>query len=179
MPAPDARQANAPANRGVSSADLGGTLRGNSNPTATLLHAIESATGSPAKPAGNSWRSLCPCCGGRSYKVKISEADSGGVLIHCYAGCDAIDLVHAVGLQLSDLMPIRDSTPEGRKAARAAQREGSILCALEVIRHEAKIVRIVAGDVIRGDLSEADHARCIQADTRIEQALEAINVRVR
>lgn len=183
MPAPDPRRANAPTNRGVSGADLGGTLRNNcTSPMLIFQRAIESFNGGrPSKRSGSGYRNNCPFGHRSRDTIAFWEGENGAVRFTPFCLCDKEAVLSQLGLTWGALYPAKltDYTPEGRRAAQQAGREASILAAMEVIRHEAKLVRIVAGDVVRGDVSETDHARCIQADQRIEQALGAINVRFR
>lgn len=55
-------------------------------------------------------RALCPhhqleATPGRSPSLSIGETPEGGVLIHCFSGCTAGEIVQAAGLQLADLFP--------------------------------------------------------------------------
>jgi len=53
-----------------------------------------------------SYMATCPCHNDRSPSLSITAKD-GITLIHCFAGCEAKDIVKAVGLTFDDL---RDST---------------------------------------------------------------------
>jgi putative DNA primase/helicase len=53
-------------------------------------------------PSG--WMARCPAHGDRSPSLKISVGVNG-LLIHCFAGCSAGDILAAVGLELADLFP--------------------------------------------------------------------------
>ena len=66
------------------------------------------------KPNGQDrWRSLCPHCGGTNASaLSIGVGQNDAVLITCFKGCDVIEVVGAIGLQLSDLFP-RVDTPGG------------------------------------------------------------------
>ena len=58
------------------------------------------------KPNGqNKFLALCPAHPDKSPSLAIKQADNGKILIHCFAGCQVTDIVAAVGLELSDLMP--------------------------------------------------------------------------
>jgi hypothetical protein len=93
--------------------------------------------------------------------------------MHCFAGCDAAQIVQAVGLSLGDLFPERlpADTPEQRRNMRRSQREYQWASALEVVAHEGRIVRIAAALLARWiPLSEEDDARLALAVSRIEDA---------
>lgn len=59
--------------------------------------------------ASGKWRAKCPAHDSSGLSLAIGEGDNGGILLHCFAGCDAVDVVSAIGLSLSDLFP--DSDP--------------------------------------------------------------------
>lgn len=57
-------------------------------------------------PSGkNRYVACCPAHDDRDPSLSITEAHDGRVLIHCFAGCDALSIVEALGLELSDLYP--------------------------------------------------------------------------
>ena len=51
------------------------------------------------------WMACCPAHEDHSPSLSIKENHDGRILVKCFAGCGASDVVHAVGLQLSDLFP--------------------------------------------------------------------------
>lgn len=54
------------------------------------------------------WRAKCPIHQGDSSSnrsLSIREAETGAVLMHCFAGCEINDIVRKVQLQMSDLFP--------------------------------------------------------------------------
>ena len=53
-----------------------------------------------------SHRADCPCCGG-SLCLSLAETEAGAVLLHCFKGCSAAEIVTALGLELHDLYPRR------------------------------------------------------------------------
>lgn len=53
------------------------------------------------------WMACCPAHEDRSPSLAIRELSSGSVLVHCFAGCEPISIVHAVGLTMGDLFPER------------------------------------------------------------------------
>ena len=63
------------------------------------------------------WRAQCPVHQGRSRSLAVKHVD-GAWLIHCFAGCEALDIVQSVGLNLSDLF---DKTNDHRSAPVARQ----------------------------------------------------------
>lgn len=57
------------------------------------------------------WLASCPTSnhkhGDRSRGLSLREGDDGRVLLHCFAGCAAHEVVEAVGLELTDLFPAK------------------------------------------------------------------------
>ena len=146
----------------------------------TRRYHVDHATAEPllqrlagVRQTGNGWRAKCPACGGTSRKVTIAERD-GKVLLHCFGGCRAEDVIGAVGLTWADLHPPRGwplSREESRRARRAI-REAGWAAALSVLSLESKIVLLAARDVhILGGLqSSSDLDRLEQAVERIDSA---------
>jgi hypothetical protein len=56
------------------------------------------------KGAGR-YMACCPAHDDRSPSLSIKECDDRRLLIHCFAGCPAADVLEAVGLSMGDLFP--------------------------------------------------------------------------
>lgn len=81
------------------------------------------------KSAGaNKWIACCPAHLDKSPSLSITETSDGVVLIKCWAGCSANDIVQAIGLQLRDLFPGSKERHHGPSKA--------------AIEHERMIIRI-------------------------------------
>lgn len=122
--------------------------------------------------SGKGWRSRCPACGGTSRKVSIAEAD-GRVLVHCFGGCKADEVIAAVGVTWADLFPPRHwpDTPEQRRLQRRAIREVGWASALETLALEAAIVQLAAAQMLRDEpLEWEDYCRLVKAEERIGSA---------
>ena len=121
---------------------------------------------------GNGYRARCPACGGQSRKLAIAERD-GRVLVHCFAGCPADDVLGAVGLRWADLHPPRHwpQTREERERARLAIREAGMASAVEVLALEGAVIE-AAGRQLQGwqFLSGEDDARLTAAVERVSSA---------
>jgi RecA-family ATPase len=59
------------------------------------------------------WIARCPAHDDRNPSLSIKEGENGAVLLKCFAGCDTAAVVAAMGLELSDLFPPRDSASRG------------------------------------------------------------------
>lgn len=121
---------------------------------------------------GNGYRARCPACGGQSRKLAIAERD-GRVLVHCFAGCPADDVLGAVGLRWADLHPPRHwpQSREERERARLAIREAGMASAVEVLALEGAVIE-AAGRQLQGwqFLSGEDDARLTAAVERVSSA---------
>ena len=117
------------------------------------------------------WIACCPAHADKHPSLNIRETPDGAVLIHCFAGCGAADVVVAVGLELSDLFPPRlDSQGE---PTRKQEREGfHALDVLIALAHEALIVDCAVGTLQRrGWLTDEECDRLAQASYRIQGGL--------
>lgn len=114
------------------------------------------------------WTCLCPSHDDRSPSMHIKLEDDGKILINCKAGCGAYDIVGAVGMELSDLMP------EQATHHRQKPRKNIIYSseALELIRFEAQIILACAYSLRKGNLSESDLLRAEKAMQVINKCLE-------
>lgn len=126
--------------------------------------------------SGNGWRARCPACGGLSRKVAIAESDSK-VLVHCFGGCKAIEVLEAVGLGWPDIMPPRHwpESPEERRQARRAIREAGWASALAALALEAKVALVASRQLSRWHvLSVEDDTRLAEAVARIDRAANVL-----
>ena len=142
------------------------------SPSAVLLDRLDGVI-----TTGSGWRARCPAHGGKSASLSIAEVDDGRVLMHCFAGCAALDVLAAVGLQMGDLFPARsrDMSLQGRRARRDTWRQAGWAAALGVIGREAKVIQIAGHDIAGGrHLSDADIERLALAIVRIDDAREVL-----
>lgn len=54
---------------------------------------------------GRGYTARCPAHGDRNNSLSISLGDDGRILIFCFAGCSAQEIVESLGLTLRDLFP--------------------------------------------------------------------------
>jgi hypothetical protein len=142
-------------------------------PVETLLARLDSVRAH----GPNGWRADCP--GGHSSRgaLSVGESDDGRVLVRCFAGCSAAEIVAAVGLNLADLFPARseDRSPLGRSRRREAMRQSAWAAALGVLSREATIVEVAATAIERGQVltpEDIERVRCAAA--RIHGAREVL-----
>ncbi|WP_339487838.1 virulence-associated protein E [Pseudomonas sp. EL_65y_Pfl2_R95] len=107
------------------------------------------------KPAGNSkYKACCPAHDDKDPSLSIKESEDGTVLLHCWAGCTASQVVAAMGLELRDLFPgVNRSISGPSKAA---------------IQHERTVYQIGISMQQQGlELSKQDTARLDLAKQRL------------
>lgn len=65
-------------------------------------------------PHGNEYKALCPAHSDQQASLSIGTGTDGRVLLHCFAGCTAEQIVSALGLTLADLFPSNGHGRAGR-----------------------------------------------------------------
>ena len=93
------------------------------------------------KKTPSGWLAACPAHDDRSPSLTVGIARSGGLLVHCFGGCEVQDVVAAVGLQMADLMPeTAPDQPYKRQRLPAMD-------VLRALRFHATMTAIVASDI--------------------------------
>lgn len=141
-------------------------------PVELLLFRLEGV-----RKSGNGHVARCPAHKDRSASLSVCEGRDGRALVKCFAGCEVLAVVQAVGLEVADLFlqRVADATPEGRAVAREAWRQSGWAAALGVLSREASVVIIAARALAEGKpLSSDDHSRLLVAVERIEGAREVL-----
>lgn len=115
------------------------------------------------------WIACCPGHYDKHPSLNIREIEDGTVLIKCWAGCGAIDVISAVGLEFSDLFPSNGSYNNAKREKQPHNPKDI----LRVMSREAFIVVLAASDVIEGKrLSTKDMLRLQLASKRLSEASE-------
>jgi hypothetical protein len=111
------------------------------------------------------WMACCPAHEDGGPSLSIRETDDGRVLIHCFAGCGAGDVLHAVGLRMSDLFdkPIAQHLPPVRGGFSARE-------LLELTAHEALVAAMLSTKAGDEGLTEHEAQRLRQAAARLGNA---------
>ena len=125
----------------------------NIQPVMNLLERLEHVRQS--KP--DHWRARCPVHQSdksKSRTLSICESDTGGVLIHCFAGCAYDAVLDAVGLQPSDMYP-KDESIERIRHARVPAGQ-SYRRVIETARSAATIVEVGARMLSQGEALDSD-----------------------
>jgi hypothetical protein len=114
------------------------------------------------------WLAHCPAHDDAHPSLSIRETDDGKTLIKCWVGCEAHEIVDAVGLRLDDLFPDRPShhgKPERRPFPAAD--------VLRAVGREALLVAVSASRLGNGGiLTDVDRARLLLAAQRLAMAIE-------
>lgn len=99
------------------------------------------------KRSGKHYMASCPAHGGHDC-LTVTDTDDGRVLVHCFAGCSAREVVESVDLRLSDLFP--DSLNKEKR------REYEIRSAKSAIQHARLIEEIASNQARESNLSNDD-----------------------
>ena len=142
-----------------------------STPTNLLLARLENV-----KPAGRGYRAACPAHESKSKStLSLKETDDGRVLLHCFAGCSAIEIVHGLGLELADLFerPITvNPTPQQQRELHDKSKMALWKSCRDDLIVEMNILLLGAGDLYQGKtLSQEDMDRMLLAGKRFRNAL--------
>ena len=116
----------------------------------------------------NSWMACCPAHDDKNPSLIVTEKDER-VLIHCFSHqCDVSDIVHAVGLELSDLFPENIKIEGGRPIKKKRFPAEAVLDAIaeEFVMAEIGLAALSNG----GTLNEKAQARMKEASDRFTSA---------
>ena len=141
------------------------------SPAEKILHHLEGT-----KQVGSGkWQAHCPAHDDKSPSLSIKEINDGTLLLKCWAGCNAGEIVSAVGLELSDLFPKLDNFDHNR-APKGQTRPWSALDVLRALMHEVTVVAVCAGRLHNAGLSPEDAARLSLATQRLFAAGSAVQL---
>ncbi len=111
------------------------------------------------------WRACCPGhAGSNPSALSIGVGAEGQVLLRCWSGCGVEQIVGALGLDLTDLFPPRESgagRPQRRRLITAGQ-------ALDLLEAEMTLAVVCAADLARGEaLDPGMHDRLLKSAARV------------
>ena len=133
---------------------------------ATLLDRLDAVR----QTGPGQWLARCPAHDDKQPSLSMRDLPDGRTLIHCFAGCAAADVLHAVGLDFDDLHPPRaidHHRPPERRAFAAAD-------ILRACAAEALVTCIIAQSLADGrKLGEEDRLRLVTASSRLLAAVDA------
>lgn len=114
------------------------------------------------------WYARCPAHEDRSPSLSVRDTGER-VLLHCWAGCAADDVIAAVGLSWRDLYPEPWHCARVRPNEAAASQARRILAETAPLEIERTVLLIAAADLEAGrPLSAEDRARVQVAVERID-----------
>lgn len=117
------------------------------------------------------WQARCPSHDDKSPSLSVRETDDGTLLVKCWAGCGAADIVAAIGLELRDLFPERTPEPRGPMRKRWVPRD-----ALEALAVDALYTSICAEALARGEtLKPMERDRLMVASRRFLGAYQEVS----
>ena len=131
---------------------------------------------SNARRTGKGYMARCPAHQDRSSSLSICCTNDGTILLKCFAGCGAGEVVSALGLTLGDLFPVKpkDCTPEGRSQLRQFARESDWGAALNVLGFEAGVMLLAGADLLAGKHTAENQTRLGLACERITSARQVL-----
>lgn len=139
-----------------------------------LLNKLEKVKGSKGR-----WTACCPAHNDKNPSLAITQTDDGRILLKCFGGCSAQQVVEAVGMDLTDLFPNDNNinylkaNNQGNKPVRRPFYATDLL---KIIQFEALITSIAAFDLSQGrEVSTEDRKRLKTAVSRINEAVSYIN----
>lgn len=138
-----------------------------------LLNRLEKVKGSKGR-----WTACCPAHGDKSPSLAITALDDGRILLKCFAGCSAYEIVSAVGMDMTDLFPKENKLGyrSDNQAIKQERRPFYATDLLKIIHFEALLTGIAAFDLSEGrQVSDADRKRLKTAFERINEAVGYIS----
>ena len=106
----------------------------------------------------------CPAHDDKSPSLAIKDCGDGRVLLHCFAGCETEDVLNAIGLTFSDVMPERIGGDHSYRPQTFDARQ-----VLATLDHESLVVAIIGADFL--EHKEID----VPTWSRLAQGVHRIN----
>ena len=108
------------------------------------------------------WMACCPAHNDKSPSLSIRETSDGRVLLHCWTGCGANEILDAVGLDFDALFPEKLTDYARRERMPFSHRE-----AMAALVPEVMFVAAASSDMLKAPLSKQNHDRLITAVSRL------------
>lgn len=163
-------------NRSEASKQISRDANANTDPSSVVVGRLDGV-----RRSGKGWIAKCPAHEDRTASLAVTVGEDSRVLLHCFAGCTAHEVLAALGMQLADLFvrkPTSAMTFAERSALREYSRQAQWRAALNVLGFEAKILQIAGRDLkLAKPLGDEDQERLVLACDRIDDAREVLNAR--
>lgn len=131
-----------------------------------VTHLLERPKGVRKSGPGR-WVAACPGHVDRGPSLSIRGLPDGRALIHCFAGCDANDVVSAAGLELKDLFPERPAKYWLAPTRQAVDARDALAC----LAFEGQVLAVAAENFLEHrKFTVADVERIALAAGRINSA---------
>lgn len=111
------------------------------------------------------WMACCPAHNDKSPSLSIRECSDGRVLLHCWTGCGANEILESVGLTFDALFPEKLTDHAPRERQPFSHRE-----AMAGLVPEVMFVAAASSDMLKQPLKKSDHDRLIIAVSRLAAA---------
>jgi hypothetical protein len=99
------------------------------------------------------WAACCPGHPDKNPSLGITQTDDDRILIHCFSGCSALEILDSIGLNFDDLYPKK---MEGSPFKRGEKRPFSTVQIMSAFQIELLIGVQLLGGFSRSTLTEAD-----------------------
>lgn len=99
------------------------------------------------------YSACCPAHEDRGPSLSVRETPDGAVLLHCFAGCTPTEITGALGLDMADLFPPRETPPNAPKRVARLLTAGQ---ALELLADESNLIAVTAANIGNGVLLTQD-----------------------
>ncbi len=100
---------------------------------------------------GKDYMACCPAHQDKSPSLAIAEKEDGRILLKCFAGCSADEVLGAIGLELKDVMP-ENIGFHRRKPSRIPFNALDVLCGL---RADLTVALVLCKDMQAGKSLDA------------------------
>ena len=111
------------------------------------------------------WMACCPAHQDKTPSLSIRETSDGRVLLHCWTGCGANEVLDAIGLDFDALFPKRLTDHAPRERQPFSHRE-----AMAGLVPEVMFVAAASSDMLKAPLNKQNHDRLIVAVSRLAAA---------
>jgi hypothetical protein len=124
--------------------------------------------------AAGRWRAKCPAHDSENRNVlSVGETSDGTVLVKCFHGCSALDVVQAVGLEVHDLFPGVEWRYSGKHAERPRRQRVDWVAAIMVCERDLLLVKILLTQLARREpINDVDTTACHSAATRVYRLIQ-------
>ena len=118
------------------------------------------------KAAQGNYMCKCPAHEDRLASLTIKEVDDGRILLNCFAGCGALEILNAIGMDWDDLFP------DTRENLRPVKQRISPRVAIEQLSLEAMIIFNYAKMINAGE--NPDTGRLVESIAKIDKIKELL-----